>query len=112
MYKEGLQGVIAPTIKSIKQAINTYELQGGTANIFINDDGLQLFKDKQAHLRQERIDFYADHNIGWVARPGHGAEGFVRKGKFKKVCVKFSYSRLRILCVLLSFFDGDRMTLN
>lgn len=86
VYKEGLQGVIVPTIKSIKQAICTYELQGGTANIFINDDGLQLFKGKDEHLRKERIDFYADHNIGWVARPGHGSEGFVRKGKFKKVC--------------------------
>lgn len=89
VYKEGLQGVIAPTIKSIKQAISTYELQGGTANIFINDDGLQLFKEEEEHLRKERIDFYADHNIGWVARPGHGKDGFVRKGKFKKVCLRF-----------------------
>jgi hypothetical protein len=39
VYKEGLQGVIKPTVQSIKQAISTYELQGGTANIFINDDG-------------------------------------------------------------------------
>lgn len=93
VYKEGLHGVIAPTIKSIKQAISTYELQGGTANIFVNDDGLQLFKEHEGHLRKERIDFYADHNIGWVARPGNGIEGFVRKGKFKKVClVAFSYS--------------------
>ena len=28
--------------------------------------------------------FYQDHNIGWTARPKHGSEGFVRKGKFKK----------------------------
>ena len=85
MYKEGLSGVIAPTIKSIKQAISTYELQGGTANILINDDGLQLYRDENEHLRKERIDFYADHNIGWVARPPHGKDGFQRKGKFKKV---------------------------
>ncbi|CAZ80516.1 unnamed protein product [Tuber melanosporum] len=84
VYKEGLSGVIAPTIKSIKQAISTYELQGGTANILINDDGLQLYKDEDQHLRKERIDFYADHNIGWVARPPHGKGGFQRKGKFKK----------------------------
>jgi hypothetical protein len=84
VYKEGLTSVIAPTVKSIKQAISTYELQGGTANIFINDDGLQLFKEEDNHLRQERIEFYADHNIGWVARPGPG-NGFQRRGKFKKV---------------------------
>jgi hypothetical protein len=99
VYKEGLQGVIAPTIKSIKQAISTYELQGGTANIFINDDGLQLFKEEEEHLRKERIDFYADHNIGWVARPGHGKDGFVRKGKFKKVCLRFSDVEIKCFCL-------------
>jgi hypothetical protein len=35
--QEGLSGVITPTVKSIKQAISTYELQGGSANMFIND---------------------------------------------------------------------------
>ena len=83
VYKEGLASVIAPTVKSIKQAISTYELQGGSANMFINDDGLQLIGEDE---RQARIDFYADHSIGWTARPKHGANGFVRKGKFKKVC--------------------------
>jgi hypothetical protein len=39
VYKEGLEGVIKPTVQSVKQAISTYEMQGGTANIFINDDG-------------------------------------------------------------------------
>lgn len=81
VYKEGLSSVIAPTVKSIKQAISTYELQGGSANMFINDDGLQLLDEEE---RQARIDFYADNNIGWTARPKHGSEGFVRKGKFKK----------------------------
>jgi hypothetical protein len=42
VYKEGLEGVIKPTVQSVKQAIATYELQGGTANIFINDDGSAL----------------------------------------------------------------------
>jgi hypothetical protein len=83
VYKEGLQAVIAPTIQSVKRAISTYELQGGTANIFVNDDGLQLLAED---ARMTRIDFYRDHGIGWVARPPHdGAEGgFKRKGKFKK----------------------------
>lgn len=81
VYKEGLQAVIQPTVRSIKAAISTYELQGGSANIFINDDGLQLISEEK---RQERIEFYADHSIGWTARPPHGQDGFVRKGKFKK----------------------------
>jgi hypothetical protein len=81
VYKEGLASVIAPTVKSVKQAISTYELQGGSANMFINDDGLQIISTEE---REARIDFYADHSIGWTARPRHGLDGFVRRGKFKK----------------------------
>lgn len=50
--------------------------------MLIHDDGLQLVDEEQ---RKERIEFYADHSIGWTARPAHGSEGFQRKGKFKKV---------------------------
>jgi hypothetical protein len=82
VYKEGLASVIAPTVKSIKQAISTYELQGGSANMFVNDDGLQIIDEDE---RQARIEFYADHSIGWTARPKHGVDGFLRRGKFKKV---------------------------
>lgn len=88
VYKEGLVAVIQPTILSIKAAISTYELQGGSANIFINDDGMQLLPEKKA---QERREFYEEHNIGWVARPRHGSNptnggrAFLRRGKFKKV---------------------------
>lgn len=81
VYKEGLQGVIIPTVKSIKQAMSTYELQGGSANMFVNDDGLQLLSEED---RRARIEFYADNSIGWVARPKHGEDGFLRRGKFKK----------------------------
>jgi hypothetical protein len=81
VYKEGLHSVIAPTVKSLKAAMATYELQGGSANIFINDDGLQIIDEEE---RQARIEFYQDHSIGWTARPKHGEDGFVRKGKFKK----------------------------
>ena len=87
VYKEGLRAVIEPTIKSIKAAISTYEMQGGTANIFVNDDGMQLAPEEEA---QARKDFYDEHNIGWVARPRHnpkpedGSTPFVRAGKFKK----------------------------
>jgi hypothetical protein len=87
VYKEGLVGVIQPTIISLKAAISTYELQGGTANIFVNDDGMQLISEEQA---QARRDFYEEHSIGWVARPPHDpkpedeAKIFLRRGKFKK----------------------------
>ena len=81
VYKEGLAAVISPTVKSIKQAMSTYELQGGSANMFINDDGLQIISEEDQQARRE---FYADHNIGWTARPKHNSEGFTRKGKFKK----------------------------
>ncbi|KAI0173685.1 glycosyl transferase family group 2-domain-containing protein [Hypoxylon sp. FL1284] len=81
VYKEGLAGVIQPTVRSVKQAISTYELQGGSANLFLNDDGLQLLPEDE---RRARIEFYADHSIGWVARPRHGENGFLRRGKFKK----------------------------
>ena len=87
VYKEGLYSVIEPTIKSLKAAISTYEMQGGTANIFVNDDGMQIISHEDA---QARRDFYDEHNIGWVARPKHypkptnGEKGFVRAGKFKK----------------------------
>lgn len=70
-----------PTVRSIKQAMSTYELQGGSANLLIHDDGIQLLSPED---RQARIDFYSDHSIGWTARPKHNSDGFVRKGKFKK----------------------------
>ena len=38
----GLHTVIEPTVRSLKQAISTYELQGGSANIFVNDDGSEF----------------------------------------------------------------------
>ena len=87
VYKEGLYSVIQPTITSLKAAISTYEMQGGSANIFVNDDGMQIIPEEDAQAR--RI-YYEENNIGWVARPKHNpkpAEGerqFIRAGKFKK----------------------------
>ncbi|KAI1801546.1 glycosyl transferase family group 2-domain-containing protein [Daldinia bambusicola] len=81
VYKEGLDTVIEPTVLSIQRAISTYELQGGSANMFINDDGLQVLGEEE---RLARVAFYSNNSIGWVARPRHGENGFVRRGKFKK----------------------------
>jgi hypothetical protein len=83
VYKESLELTIAPSVYSIKRAMQTYARQGGTSAIFVCDDGLQLLPEEE---REARIAFYANHNIGWVARPGHSNEpdGFKRAGRFKK----------------------------
>ncbi|KAH7890394.1 glycosyl transferase family group 2-domain-containing protein [Phlebopus sp. FC_14] len=87
VYKEGLEAVLAPSIESLKRAMQTYARQGGTSSIFVNDDGLRLLPPEEAAAR---ISFYAMHNIGWVARPGHkynkrsNPSGFNRAGRFKK----------------------------
>ena len=73
----------APSVYSIKKAMQTYARQGGTSTIFVHDDGLQLLAPTE---RSERVAFYADNNIGWVARPKHDDSegGFKRRGRFKK----------------------------
>lgn len=83
VYKEGLESVIIPTVRSLQAAISFYENHGGSANIFINDDGLRAgIPEEQCKARRE---FYDDNHIGWVARPKHdGEEGYIREGKFKK----------------------------
>ncbi|KAJ7364628.1 glycosyl transferase family group 2-domain-containing protein [Mycena albidolilacea] len=83
VYKESLDETITPSVNSLKKAMQTYARQGGTSSIFVHDDGLQLLG---AEERERRIAFYADHNIGWVARPPHSdaADGFKRAGRFKK----------------------------
>jgi cellulose synthase/poly-beta-1,6-N-acetylglucosamine synthase-like glycosyltransferase len=83
VYKESLETVLAPSFESLKKAMQTYARQGGTSTIFVNDDGMRLLSDEE---RDTRIAYYADHNIGWVARPKHdGAlDGYKRAGRFKK----------------------------
>ena len=73
----------SPSVQSLKKAMQTYARQGGTSSIFVHDDGLQLISEAE---RQERITFYADNGIGWVARPKHDDSegGFKRRGRFKK----------------------------
>jgi hypothetical protein len=70
-------------VYSLKKAMQTYARQGGTSAIMIHDDGMQLISPED---REARIQFYADHNIGWVARPGHSSapDGYKRAGRFKK----------------------------
>ena len=52
VYMEPLSSVIIPTVESLEAAIRTYEWQGGTAAIFICDDGLQVMC-RLCHLSTE-----------------------------------------------------------
>ncbi|RDX50631.1 hypothetical protein OH76DRAFT_1402239 [Lentinus brumalis] len=83
VYKESLTSTIAPSVYSLKKAMQTYARQGGSSSIFINEDGMQLLSEDE---RAARIAFYVDHNIGWVARPPHSSapDGYLRAGRFKK----------------------------
>jgi hypothetical protein len=81
VYKESLEQTIAPSVESIKKAMKTYARQGGSSAILVNDDGLQLLSEED---REARIQFYSNQDIGWVARPPHNQDGFIRAGRFKK----------------------------
>ncbi|EGO22976.1 hypothetical protein SERLADRAFT_409474 [Serpula lacrymans var. lacrymans S7.9] len=82
--KESLEQTIAPSVYSLKKAMQTYARQGETLVIFVHDDGIQLISEEK---RQERIAFYAKHNIRWVARSKHDNTpgGSKRADPFKKV---------------------------
>jgi len=64
--------------------MKTYACQGGTSAILVFDDGMRCLESKEQ--QDERISFYANHNISWVARPKHddSLNGFHRAGWFKK----------------------------
>ena len=85
--------------------MQTYARQGGTSAIFVHDDGLQLLSEEE---REKRIAFYADHSIGWVARPPHSSapDGYKRAGRFKKASnmnygLQVSTLSLRLLKLIL-----------
>lgn len=84
--------VLAPALHSVKEAVKTYEMQGGTANIFVNDDGIDALSPAD---KIRRIAFYSQNDIGWIARPMDGQGGFVRAGKFKKASNMVSPSKQR-----------------
>ena len=102
VYKESLEETIIPTMESVQDAIRTYEMQGGSANIFVCEDGMQVIPEKEVERRKQ---YYEEQRIGWVSRPKHKepskAKGlfpfskqrrrpadsdqyFIRAGKFKK----------------------------
>ncbi|GAA5929369.1 uncharacterized protein JCM15063_004133 [Sporobolomyces koalae] len=80
VYKESLELVLTPTLRSLQAAIKTYELQGGNCNICVCDDGMQLLNKTDYATRKA---FYEANAIGYVARPKHG-KYYHRAGRFKK----------------------------
>ncbi|KAL4888330.1 glycosyl transferase family group 2-domain-containing protein [Aspergillus ambiguus] len=65
VYKEGLKSVIVPTMISVLAAVQYYENQGGTASVFVNDDGMQVI---QPELAEARKQYYRENGIGYTAR--------------------------------------------
>jgi hypothetical protein len=59
VYEGSLNSVIDPTAKSVEAAILTYEIQGGSASLFIDDGGMQLISETDAQVRK---DYYDEHN--------------------------------------------------
>ncbi|KAI8812443.1 glycosyl transferase family group 2-domain-containing protein [Cladochytrium replicatum] len=108
VYTESLTTVIHPTIQSVKKCITTYERQGGTASIYINDDGMRVISEQEAQTRRE---YYQLHSIGWCARPKHNSNGYVRRGRFKKASnLNFSLRTSRKVEELvkdgMDYYDG------
>ncbi|KKY17433.1 hypothetical protein UCRPC4_g05575 [Phaeomoniella chlamydospora] len=108
VYKEGLKGVIIPTVTSVMAAVKHYEECGGTASIYVNDDGMQIVKPELAEARRA---FYDLNRIAYCARPPHctdeGDQFFLRRGQFKKAsnmnyCLGFS---LRVEDELMSLVE-------
>ena len=64
VYKESLELVVIPTVRSLMVAVSDYELKGGKANIFITDDGLGYLLHSDPTAAQARIEWYEANNIG------------------------------------------------
>lgn len=50
--QEGFESVLKPTIRSVQRAMQTYELQGGSASLLICDDGMQLLSPEELEIRK------------------------------------------------------------
>lgn len=59
------KSVIIPTVTSILAAIRYYEAQGGSASIYVNEDGMQAVDPELAEARKT---FYELNNIGYCSR--------------------------------------------
>jgi hypothetical protein len=53
---------------SLMAAVQHYEEQGGTASVFVNDDGMQVIEPELAEARKH---YYRENGIGFTARLPH-----------------------------------------
>jgi hypothetical protein len=61
-------------------AAEYYEQQGGTASVFINDDGMQAIEPE---LAEARMQYYRENGIGYVARlPQHKSRPVKKKSSW------------------------------
>lgn len=66
---------------SLMAAIEHYEQQGGTASVFINDDGMQCIEPELAEARRQ---YYRENGIGFTARLPHSKTKTVKRSWFGK----------------------------
>lgn len=105
-----MKDVLAPTIESVQHAIRTYELQGGTANLLICEDGLQLVSEDEA---LQRVDYYERHSCAYVARHPENRAGRFKKSSNMNTALELSLrieellSQQRPIDVSYSQYDED-----
>lgn len=97
VYKESFKDTIQPSLEDIECALDHYRQHGGNAFLFVNDDGLQLINEQE---RDERLRFYHEHKIAYIARPPPNL--LARRGLFKKAsnmnfCLNFALEVARTI---------------
>lgn len=64
---------------SVLAAVQYYEEQGGTASVFINDDGMQCIHPELAEARKQ---YYRENGIGYTARLPNRKVGQKARSRF------------------------------
>lgn len=88
VFKENLEKVLIPTLRSLKTACKAYTDAGGEVNIFVNDDGLQVLTDEKEKLK--RISYYSKEGISYVARPAIDRAGLFKKASNMNYCLNIA----------------------
>lgn len=109
VYKEDLENTIKPTILSAIEQANRYMLETSSmCNIIVCDDGLNLISE---HEKNERIQFYTSHNVGYTARP-HSSK-LKRRGRFKKAGnLNFSMNYANIAYVKINNYNENNIDIS
>lgn len=87
VYNEDFDTVLLPTFESVIIAKNEYIQKGGSCNILINDDGIQVVSNDEA---LKRINYYHKNNFGYIARPKENRTGKFKKASNMNYCINVS----------------------